>query len=28
MDEIEMLAMGSSPMGIFKSLLHLDDDEK
>jgi DNA-binding NtrC family response regulator len=28
MEEIEMLAMGSSPMGIFKSLLHLDDDEK
>ena len=28
MEEIEMLSMGSSPMGILKSLMHLDDDEK
>jgi len=27
-EEIEMLAMGSSPMGILKALKHLDDDEK
>jgi DNA-binding NtrC family response regulator len=28
MEEIEMLSMGSSPMGILKSLIHLDDDRK
>ena len=28
MEELEMLSMGSSPMGILKSLLHMDDDEK
>ena len=28
MEEIEMLSMGSSPMGILRSLMHLDDDEK
>ncbi len=28
MEEIEMLSMGSSPMGILKSLLNLDDDRK
>ena len=28
MDEIEMLRMGSSPMGILRSLMHMDDDEK
>ncbi len=28
MEEIEMLSMGSSPMGILKSLMHMDDDEK
>ncbi len=28
MEEIEMLGMGSSPMGILKSLVHMDDDEK
>ncbi len=28
MQELEMLSMGSSPMGILKSLMHLDDDEK
>jgi len=28
MEEIEMLAMGSSPMGILKSLVRMDDDEK
>ena len=28
MEEIEMLSMGTSPMGILKSLLHMDDDEK
>jgi len=27
-EEIEFLAMGSSPMGILRSLRHLDDDEK
>ena len=27
-EEIEMLSMGSSPMGIFKSLLKIDDDDK
>lgn len=27
-EEIEMLAMGSSPMGILRALKHLDDDEK
>ena len=27
-EEIEMLSMGSSPMGILRSLMHLDDDEK
>ncbi len=27
-EEIELLAMGSSPMGIFRSLRRLDDDEK
>ena len=28
MEEIEMLSMGSSPMGILKSLIRLDDDRK
>jgi two-component system NtrC family response regulator len=28
MEEIEMLGMGSSPMGILKSLVRIDDDEK
>lgn len=28
MEELEMLSMGTSPMGILKSLLHMDDDEK
>ncbi len=28
MEEIDMLSMGSSPMGILKSLMHMDDDEK
>jgi len=28
MEEIEMLRMGSSPMGILKSLMRVDDDEK
>ena len=28
MEEIEMLRMGSSPMGILRSLMHMDDDEK
>ena len=28
MEEIDMLSMGSSPMGILKSLMRLDDDEK
>jgi DNA-binding NtrC family response regulator len=28
MEELEMLSMGASPMGILKSLLHMDDDEK
>ena len=28
MEEIEMLRMGSSPMGILRSLIHMDDDEK
>jgi DNA-binding NtrC family response regulator len=28
MDELEMLSMGTSPMSILKSLLHMDDDEK
>ena len=28
MDEIEFLAMGSSPMGILRSLMRIDDDEK
>jgi DNA-binding NtrC family response regulator len=28
MDEIEVLAMGSSPMGILRSLMRIDDDEK
>ena len=28
MEEIEMLSMGSSPMGILRSLMHMDDDEK
>jgi DNA-binding NtrC family response regulator len=27
-EEIDMLAMGSSPMGILRALKHLDDDEK
>lgn len=27
-EEIEMLSMGSSPMGILKSLIRLDDDRK
>ena len=28
MEELQMLSMGSSPMGILKSLIHMDDDEK
>lgn len=28
MEELDMLSMGSSPMGILKSLMHMDDDEK
>ncbi len=28
MEKIEMLSMGSSPMGILKSLMNLDDDRK
>ena len=28
MEELEMLSMGTSPMGILKALLHMDDDEK
>jgi DNA-binding NtrC family response regulator len=28
MDEIDFLAMGSSPMGILRSLMRIDDDEK
>ena len=28
MAEIEVLAMGSSPMGILRSLMRVDDDEK
>ena len=28
MEEINMLSMGSSPMGILRSLIRLDDDEK
>ena len=28
MEELEMLRMGSSPMGILRSLMHMDDDEK
>jgi DNA-binding NtrC family response regulator len=28
MDEIEILSMGSSPMGILRSLIRIDDDEK
>ena len=28
MDEIEILSMGSSPMGILRSLIRVDDDEK
>ncbi|MGD8342612.1 MAG: response regulator [Desulfobacterales bacterium] len=28
MEELEMLSMGTSPMGILKSLLHMDDEEK
>lgn len=28
MEEIETLSMGSSPMAILRSLMHLDDDEK
>ena len=28
MEEIETLGMGSSPMGILRSLMRLDDDEK
>ncbi len=28
MEEIDMLRMGSSPMGILRALMHLDDDEK
>ena len=27
-EEIDMLAMGSSPMGILRALKHLDDDKK
>ena len=28
MEEINMLSMGSSPMGILRSLIRIDDDEK
>ena len=28
MEELEMLSMGASPMGILKSLMHMDDEEK
>ena len=28
LEEIEMLSMGSSPMGILRALMHMDDDEK
>ena len=28
MADIEVLAMGSSPMGILRSLMRIDDDEK
>ena len=28
MEEIEVLSMGSSPMGILRSLMRIDDDEK
>ncbi len=28
MQEIEMLSMGTSPMGILRSLMHLDDDDR
>ena len=28
MEEIEMLSMGTSPMGILRSLMHLDDDDR
>lgn len=28
MEELEMLSMGTSPMGILKSLMHMDDEEK
>ena len=28
MEELEMLRMGSSPIGILRSLMHMDDDEK
>ena len=28
MEEIETLSMGSSPMGILRSLMRIDDDEK
>ena len=28
MEEIELLAMGSSPMGILRSLIRIDDEEK
>ena len=28
MEELQMLSMGSSPMGILKSLIKMDDDEK
>ena len=28
MEELEMLSMGTSPMGILKSLIRMDDDEK
>ena len=28
MEEIDVLAMGTSPMGILRSLMHLDDGEK
>jgi DNA-binding NtrC family response regulator len=28
MEDLDMLSMGSSPMGILKSLLTIDDDEK
>ena len=28
MDELQMLSMGSSPLGILRGLAHLDDDDR